>query len=379
MCSLLLGDDFPDFKAETTHGDISFHSYLGDKWGLLFSHPGDFTPVCTTELGQMVKLAPEFEKRNVKMTAISVDTVENGLAWIKDINAFVGNDPDTPLSFPIIGDNTRSIAVLLGMVKPASKSTPGLPLSARHVFILDPAKKLKCVFIYPASTGRYFKELLRAIDSLQLTEKYGVSTEAEWQDINSYNCEEPTETLPFPIIADPKRDLAVKLGMLDPDEKDLEGMPVTARCVFIIGPDKKMKLSILYPATTGRNFDEILRVVDSLQLTATHNVATPVDWKETKSTFTCACCLPGMNMGFLDKVVNINTKPTTSVCENFNVFQMLMSTSRIKWKLWLLEDIFNSRRRSCVKSEEMEVHDQNASTSCTCSSYQEFLPRRFQK
>nr|DBA18111.1 TPA: hypothetical protein GDO54_016397 [Pyxicephalus adspersus] len=98
-------------------------------------------------------------------------------------------------------------------------------------------------------------------------------------DINSYNCDEPTETLPFPIIADPKRELAVQLGMLDPDEKDSQGMPVTARCVFIIGPDKKMKLSILYPATTGRNFDEILRVVDSLQLTAEHNVATPVDWK----------------------------------------------------------------------------------------------------
>nr|XP_006128882.1 peroxiredoxin-6 [Pelodiscus sinensis] len=154
---------------------------LAFRWGILFSHPRDFTPVCTTELGRAAKLAPEFSKRNVKMIALSIDTVSEHLAWCKDINA--------------------------------------------------------------------------------------------------YNGDPPTETLPFPIIADAKRELAVQLGMLDPDERDKEGMPLTARVVFVFGPDKKLKLSILYPATTGRNFDEILRVVDSLQLTAKNKVATPVDWK----------------------------------------------------------------------------------------------------
>ncbi|KAH0618234.1 hypothetical protein JD844_017249 [Phrynosoma platyrhinos] len=150
-------------------------------WGILFSHPRDFTPVCTTELGRAAKLAPEFAKRNIKMIALSIDDVKDHLAWSKDINA--------------------------------------------------------------------------------------------------YNGDEATEKLPFPIIADSKRELAVQLGMLDPDERDKDGIPLTARVVFVFGPDKKLKLSILYPATTGRNFDEILRVVDSLQLTATKKVATPVDWK----------------------------------------------------------------------------------------------------
>ncbi|XP_023787333.1 peroxiredoxin-6 [Cyanistes caeruleus] len=151
------------------------------RWGILFSHPRDFTPVCTTELGRAAKLAPEFSKRNVKMIALSIDSVQDHLSWCKDINA--------------------------------------------------------------------------------------------------YNGEQPAEKLPFPIIADKNRELAVKLGMLDPDELDKDGMPLTARVVFVFGPDKKLKLSILYPATTGRNFDEILRVVDSLQLTAYKKVATPVDWK----------------------------------------------------------------------------------------------------
>ncbi|XP_069718344.1 peroxiredoxin-6 [Phaenicophaeus curvirostris] len=151
------------------------------RWGILFSHPRDFTPVCTTELGRAAKLAAEFSKRNVKMIALSIDSVQDHLGWSKDINA--------------------------------------------------------------------------------------------------YNGEQPEEKLPFPIIADANRELAIKLGMLDPDERDKDGMPLTARVVFIFGPDKKLKLSILYPATTGRNFDEILRVVDSLQLTAYKKVATPVDWK----------------------------------------------------------------------------------------------------
>ncbi|XP_028833180.1 peroxiredoxin-6-like [Denticeps clupeoides] len=181
MPGVLLGDIFPNFEAETTAGTINFHDFLGDCWGVLFSHPRDFTPVCTTELGRAAQLSPEFHQRDVKMIALSIDSVEDHRGWT--------------------------------------------------------------------------------------------------EDIISYNNEEPGCSLPFPIIADPKRELALQMGMLDPDEKDKDGMPLTARCVFIIGPDKRLKLSILYPATTGRNFDEILRVVDSLQLTARNRVATPVDWK----------------------------------------------------------------------------------------------------
>ncbi|XP_041481511.1 peroxiredoxin-6-like [Lytechinus variegatus] len=173
-----LGDVFPDFTADTSIGEIQFHSWLGDSWGILFSHPADYTPVCTTELGMVAKLTGEFQKRNVKLIALSCDDVESHKGWIEDIKA-------------------------------------------------------------------------------------NSSFSQEW---------------PYPIIADQKRDLAVKFGMLDPDEKDAAGIALTARCVFIIGPDKKLKLSILYPATTGRNFDEILRVIDSLQLTATKRVATPANW-----------------------------------------------------------------------------------------------------
>ncbi|XP_060940506.1 peroxiredoxin-6-like [Limanda limanda] len=182
MPGLLLGDVFPDFEAEATTGTIKLHEFLGDSWGILFSHPRDYTPVCTTELGRAARLHGEFSKRGVKMIALSVDCLEDHHSWAKDIVA--------------------------------------------------------------------------------------------------YNCEESACcSLPFPIIADSKRELAVALGMLDPDAKDKDGMPLTARCVFIIGPDKRLKLSLLYPATTGRNFDEILRVVDSLQLTAGRRVATPADWK----------------------------------------------------------------------------------------------------
>ncbi|KAM9322070.1 peroxiredoxin-6-like [Pholidichthys leucotaenia] len=182
MPGLLLGDVLPDFEAETTKGTIKLHQFLGDSWGILFSHPRDYTPVCTTELGRATRLCGEFGKRNVRMIALSIDSLEDHHGWSKDIMA--------------------------------------------------------------------------------------------------YNCEDPDIlSLPFPIIADEKRELAVTLGMLDPDEKDHKGMPLTARCVFIIGPDKRLKLSLLYPATTGRNFDEILRVVDSLQLTAEKQVATPADWK----------------------------------------------------------------------------------------------------
>ncbi|XP_063322309.1 peroxiredoxin-6 [Pelmatolapia mariae] len=180
MPGLLLGDEIPNFEADTTIGRIKFHDFLGNSWGILFSHPRDFTPVCTTELACAAKISNEFKKRGVKMIALSIDSVADHNSWSKDVMA-VSKKADTDL--------------------------------------------------------------------------------------------------PFPIIADDKRELSVLLGMLDPDEKDKDGMPLTARCVFVIGPDKKLKLSILYPATTGRNFDELLRVIDSLQLTAQKKVATPVDWK----------------------------------------------------------------------------------------------------
>lgn len=174
-----LGEIFPDFDATTNEGQIKFHEFIGDSWAILFSHPADYTPVCTTELGRAAKLVPEFQKRNCKLIALSCDSAESHNGWIEDI-----------------------------------KKDSSLP------------------------------------------------------------------KFPYQIIADDKRELAVKFGMLDPDEKNKAGLPLTARCVFIVGPDKKLKLSILYPATTGRNFDEILRVLDSLQLTATKKVATPADWKQ---------------------------------------------------------------------------------------------------
>lgn len=177
-----LGDIFPDFRADTSQGKIeSFHQWIGNSWAIMFSHPADFTPVCTTELCRVNDLKSEFEKRGVKMIAVSCDSVESHKGWGSDVLAYGNNTTDKELHFP--------------------------------------------------------------------------------------------------IIADEKRELAVRLGMIDPDEKDKAGLPLTARAVFIIGPDKKLKLSILYPATTGRNFQEVLRVIDSLQLTATKKVATPVDWQ----------------------------------------------------------------------------------------------------
>lgn len=178
--TLKLGDTFPNIEADTTEGRIIFHDWQGDSWAIFFSHPKDYTPVCTTELSKVVELVDEFKKRNVKLIALSCDSVEDHKGWSKDVLSYCANAP------------------------------------------------------------------------------------AEF---------------PYPIIDDTSRDLAVKLGMVDPDEKDAAGMPLTCRAVFIIGPDKKLKLSLLYPATTGRNFNEILRVIDSLQLTATKKVATPVDWQ----------------------------------------------------------------------------------------------------
>jgi len=173
-----LGDVFPDFDAKTTAGNFRLHEWLGSSWGILFSHPADFTPVCTTELSRFAQLEPEFQKRNVKIIGLSCNSVETHLGWIEDIKVFG--------KVPVIN---------------------------------------------------------------------------------------------YPIIADESRELAIQLGMIDPDEKDAAGMPLTCRAVFVIGSDKRLKLSLLYPATTGRNFDEILRCVDSLQLTAKYRVATPADWK----------------------------------------------------------------------------------------------------
>jgi len=174
-----LGDELPNFEADTTIGHIKFHDWLDGSWAVLFSHPKDYTPVCTTELGRVVQLEEEFRKKGVKLIALSCDSVEDHKGWSKDIQAYVG------------------------------------------------------------ASGNF----------------------------------------PYPIIADHGRSIAKSLGMIDPDEIDNQGMPLTCRAVFVIGPDRRLKLSILYPATTGRNFDEILRVIDSLQLTARQKVATPVDWK----------------------------------------------------------------------------------------------------
>uniref|UniRef100_A0A0C9S7L7 Peroxiredoxin n=1 Tax=Wollemia nobilis TaxID=56998 RepID=A0A0C9S7L7_9CONI len=175
---LKLGDTVADFEADSSHGKIHLYDYIHNSWAILFSHPADFTPVCTTELGAVGKLMPEFEKRGVKVLALSYNDAESHKAWISDIESY----------------------------------TPGARVT-------------------------------------------------------------------YPIIADPNREIALNYGMLDPAEKDAAGIPLTARAVFVIGPDKTVKLSILYPATTGRNFAEILRVLDSLLLTANYSVATPIDWK----------------------------------------------------------------------------------------------------
>jgi len=180
--SLKLGVDFPNFTAETDRGIIDFHQWIGKSWAILFSHPADYTPVCTTELARIAQLEDQFQKRNCKLIALSCDNAEKHRGWIEDLKSYAKLNKD-------------------------------------HAW-------------------------------------------------------------PFPIIADEGRELAIKFGMLDPAEKDAAGLPLTCRAVFIIGPDLKLKLSILYPATTGRNFDEILRVLDSLQLTLNKKVATPVDWKQ---------------------------------------------------------------------------------------------------
>ncbi len=171
--TLRLGDIVPDFTAETTEGTIRFHEWLGDSWGILFSHPKDFTPVCTTELGTVARLKPEFERRNVKVIGLSVDPVSDHHAWAGDIAETQGY----ALNFPLIADPDRKVSDLYGMIHPNASDT----LTVRSVYVIGPDKKLKLTLTYPASTGRNFQELLRVIDSLQLTAHHSVATPADWQ------------------------------------------------------------------------------------------------------------------------------------------------------------------------------------------------------
>jgi alkyl hydroperoxide reductase subunit AhpC len=171
--ALQLGDIAPDFEAETTEGHIRFHEWLGDSWGVLFSHPKNFTPVCTTELGYTAKLKPEFDQRNVKVLGLSVDPVDSHEKWANDIKETQGY----ALNFPLIADPERKVANLYGMIHPNASDT----LTVRSVFVIGPDKKIKLTLTYPASTGRNFDEVLRVIDSLQLTSKHQVATPVNWK------------------------------------------------------------------------------------------------------------------------------------------------------------------------------------------------------
>jgi len=172
--ALRLGDIAPDFRAQTTLGVIDFHDWLGDSWGLLFSHPADFTPVCTTELGRTAALAAAFAERNVKAIALSVDPLDAHQAWIQDIE----ETQQVRMNFPIIADSDREVATLYDMIHPNQDAT----FTVRSVFLIDPSKKVRLTLTYPPSTGRNFAEILRVIDSLQLTEYHKVATPADWQD-----------------------------------------------------------------------------------------------------------------------------------------------------------------------------------------------------
>ena len=179
---LAIGEDAPDFEAETTEGRIRFHEWLGDSWGVLFSHPKDFTPVCTTELGYMARIKPEFDKRNVKIIGLSVDPVENHTRWSKDIEETQGHAPN----YPMIGDTDLKVSKLYGML-PADTSgssegrTPNDNATVRNVYVIGPDKKIKLILVYPMTTGRNFDEVLRVIDSMQLTAKHKVATPVNWK------------------------------------------------------------------------------------------------------------------------------------------------------------------------------------------------------
>lgn len=170
---LRLGDIVPDFTADSTEGQVSFHSWLGDSWGILFSHPKNFTPVCTTELGQVAHLKAEFDRRNVKVLGLSVDSLANHPAWVDDIKTATG----AQLNFPLIADTDRKVSDLYDLIHPNASDTA----TVRAVFIIGPDKKLKLTLTYPASTGRNFQEILRVVDSLQLTASHAVATPADWK------------------------------------------------------------------------------------------------------------------------------------------------------------------------------------------------------
>jgi alkyl hydroperoxide reductase subunit AhpC len=172
--SLRIGDDAPNFTAQTTEGEIDFHNWLGDSWGIIYSHPADFTPVCTTELGRTAHLKEEFAKRNTKVVAVSVDDLESHRNWVKDIN----ETQSCTVDFPIIADPDRKVASLYNMIHENASSS----LTVRSVYFIGPDKKIKAIITYPASTGRNFNEILRVIDSLQLTAEYSVATPADWKE-----------------------------------------------------------------------------------------------------------------------------------------------------------------------------------------------------
>jgi alkyl hydroperoxide reductase subunit AhpC len=182
LMALALGDTAPDFEADTTEGRIKFHDWIGDKWAVLFSHPKDFTPVCTTELGYMAKIKPEFDKRGVKIIGLSVDPVDRHAGWAADIKETQGHAPN----YPMIGDTDFKVSKLYGMLPAAASGDPAKRTAAdnqtvRNVFVIGPDKKIKLILIYPMTTGRNFDEVLRVIDSLQLTAKHKVATPAQWK------------------------------------------------------------------------------------------------------------------------------------------------------------------------------------------------------
>jgi thioredoxin-dependent peroxiredoxin len=172
--ALQLGDTVPDFTQDSSEGTINFYEWAGDSWVVLFSHPADYTPVCTTELGEVAKLKPEFDKRNAKVLALSVDSAEDHKGWINDIN----ETQNTNVNYPLLADADKKVSELYGMIHPAANAK----VTVRTVFVIDPQKKLRLTITYPPSTGRNFEEILRVIDSLQLTDNYGVATPVNWKD-----------------------------------------------------------------------------------------------------------------------------------------------------------------------------------------------------
>lgn len=183
-----LGDIAPDFTAETTEGKIQFHNWIGNSWAVFFSHPKDYTPVCTTELGEVSRLLPEFQKRGVKVIALSVDSLESHKGWINDIN----ETQNTKVAYPIIADPTREIAQSYGMIHPKALDS----FTVRTVFVIDPNKKVRLMITYPAPTGRNFAEILRVIDALQLTDKHSVATPVNWK--------QGDDVIILPSIKDPE-------------------------------------------------------------------------------------------------------------------------------------------------------------------------------